>query len=334
MYVYMCMCVYILLQVIIHYIHMCIQCTHTYTYKCTHTQIGWRLQNRRYMPMPMYMHVHIYTYILHIRIRRHIHIYIYIYIYTYVHRHRHMTCTCTYTYTHTYTYTYRLQPTAQEILYEYWCTQYICMCMCIYRNLCIDIIRIANRNRNKYIFLSGEESYACAPALMHIHTYIHGELWVCPCVDAHTYIHTYMESYGCVPALMHIHTYIHTYMESYGCVPLRTRYSRVNASSKHTIHICMHTCIYRHMHAWIHIVDACMNTYCWHLSRECKTSRHMLTLLITLYLFNHLNLITGQNERKETTQITTVTKSAACASYKSNHLTSGHGHGLGHGKFH
>ncbi len=31
--------------------------------------------------------------------------------------------------------------------------------------------------------------------------------------------------------------------------------------------------------------------------------------------------ITGQNEREETTQNTTVTKSAACASYKSNYVT-------------
>jgi hypothetical protein len=30
------------------------------------------------------------------------------------------------------------------------------------------------------------------------------------------------------------------------------------------------------------------------------------------------NFVTGQNERDETTQNTTVTKSAACASYKSN----------------
>ncbi len=34
-----------------------------------------------------------------------------------------------------------------------------------------------------------------------------------------------------------------------------------------------------------------------------------------------LNFITGQNEREETTQNTTVTKSAACASYKSNDVT-------------
>jgi hypothetical protein len=33
------------------------------------------------------------------------------------------------------------------------------------------------------------------------------------------------------------------------------------------------------------------------------------------------NFITGQNEREETTQNTTVTKSAACASYKSNYVT-------------
>jgi hypothetical protein len=32
------------------------------------------------------------------------------------------------------------------------------------------------------------------------------------------------------------------------------------------------------------------------------------------------NFITGQNEREETTQNTTVTKSAACASYKSNYV--------------
>jgi hypothetical protein len=31
--------------------------------------------------------------------------------------------------------------------------------------------------------------------------------------------------------------------------------------------------------------------------------------------------ITGQNEREETTQNTTVTQSAACASYKSNYVT-------------
>jgi hypothetical protein len=30
---------------------------------------------------------------------------------------------------------------------------------------------------------------------------------------------------------------------------------------------------------------------------------------------------TGQNEREETTQNTTVTQSAACASYKSNYVT-------------
>jgi hypothetical protein len=33
------------------------------------------------------------------------------------------------------------------------------------------------------------------------------------------------------------------------------------------------------------------------------------------------NFITGQNEREQTTQNTTVTKSAACASYKSNYVT-------------
>ncbi len=33
------------------------------------------------------------------------------------------------------------------------------------------------------------------------------------------------------------------------------------------------------------------------------------------------NFITGQNEKEETTQNTTVTKSAACASYKSNYVT-------------
>ncbi len=33
------------------------------------------------------------------------------------------------------------------------------------------------------------------------------------------------------------------------------------------------------------------------------------------------NLITGQNEREETTQDTIVTKNAACASYKSNYVT-------------
>ncbi len=34
-----------------------------------------------------------------------------------------------------------------------------------------------------------------------------------------------------------------------------------------------------------------------------------------------LNFITGHNEREETTQDTIVTKSAACASYKSNCVT-------------
>jgi hypothetical protein len=34
-----------------------------------------------------------------------------------------------------------------------------------------------------------------------------------------------------------------------------------------------------------------------------------------------MNFITGQNERGETTQNTIVTKSAACASYKSNYVT-------------
>ncbi len=37
--------------------------------------------------------------------------------------------------------------------------------------------------------------------------------------------------------------------------------------------------------------------------------------------FAEMKFITGQNEREETTQNTTITKRAACASYKSNYVT-------------
>jgi hypothetical protein len=45
----------------------------------------------------------------------------------------------------------------------------------------------------------------------------------------------------------------------------------------------------------------------------------MAPLLTKANRILQLNFITGQNEREETTQNTTVTKSAACASYKSNY---------------
>jgi hypothetical protein len=47
-----------------------------------------------------------------------------------------------------------------------------------------------------------------------------------------------------------------------------------------------------------------------------------MRLCVCIYVHRHAdNFITGQNEREETTQNTTVTKSAACASYKSNYVT-------------
>jgi hypothetical protein len=42
--------------------------------------------------------------------------------------------------------------------------------------------------------------------------------------------------------------------------------------------------------------------------------------VLTLVSKNEI-FITGQNEREETTQDTTVTKSAACASYEINYVT-------------
>ncbi len=61
--------------------------------------------------------------------------------------------------------------------------------------------------------------------------------------------------------------------------------------------ICMHVC-----------VRMCM---CLH-----KNTESGIEILLRNLLLVKMKFITGQNEREESTQNTTVTKNAACASYK------------------
>jgi hypothetical protein len=66
------------------------------------------------------------------------------------------------------------------------------------------------------------------------------------------------------------------------------------------MYVCIYVCIYIYIYS-VHIYIATKVLQPWLQQKVC--------------------FITGQNEREETTQNTIVTKSAVCASYKSNYVT-------------
>ncbi len=146
--------------------------------------------------------------------------------------------------------------------------------------------------------------YVCVFTFIHTHTQIcmiaalsaHSRwmivLYVCVftltvnmCVfcTVHTYISIYMHRHELTSYSFYTPAYMHTYMHTYifDCV-----YECM----------CIHMCI--HTHTYISSICAIVN-------------------IVTIHTYISIwNFITGQNEREESTQNTTVTKSAACASYK------------------
>ncbi len=149
------------------------------------------------------------------------------------------------------------------------------------------------------------------------------------CQEIHTHTHTYR----------YICTYIHTYYGLFGLKMLFviTAPSPPTCPAKH-----FESRICSNMPAVVPALctaktDVCsrystMTTATWYLTWSVirikfiptlsrgQTDYRVSILASFLQVFN-MNFITGQNEREETTQNTTVTQSAACASYESNYVT-------------